>query len=68
MNMYDATEIAYQNGYKQGYKDAQCANTILCNICVSKPVCCIYRATGGILKCRHFHKEDEINGERTNLS
>ena len=70
MTIYDATEQAYKNGYEKGYVAGQRANSIICNGCVCMPVCCVYRATGGVMKCNHCHchKENEIDVERTNLS
>ena len=33
MNIYDATEQAYKNGYEQGYKDALNTITTACSTC-----------------------------------
>ena len=54
MNMYDATEQAYKNGYSDGLRDAQNAKD-LCENCVCLPVCGVYRATGGTTQCK-FHQ------------
>ncbi len=32
-----------------------------CDDCVCKSVCGIYRATGGVHKCIHYHKDDNEN-------
>lgn len=29
----------------------------MCNNCIHKAVCSIYRATGGVKKCEHFKEE-----------
>ena len=58
MNLYNATEMAYKNGYKQGYSDAQCANSKICNGCVCKPVCAVFNATGGVAQCRYFYTKE----------
>lgn len=31
----------------------------MCNNCIHKQVCSIYRATGGVKKCEHFIPEDK---------
>jgi hypothetical protein len=31
--------------------------TTMCNNCIHKAVCSIYRATGGVKKCEHFKEE-----------
>ena len=56
MTIYDATEQAYKNGYEKGYMDAQCANSVICDNCVCMPVCEVYRATGGVARCKHRHE------------
>lgn len=53
MKMYDATEAAYRNGYKQGFADAQGATTKICKNCVCQPVCCVFNATGGVATCEY---------------
>lgn len=58
MEGFTATEIAYKNGYKQGYADAKCANSEICKICVCRPVCSIYNATGGVAQCKHFYTKE----------
>lgn len=37
----------------------------MCNNCIHKAVCSIYRATGGVKKCEHF-KEDAVTVEKYN--
>lgn len=37
-------------------------NLNLCDVCVCEPVCMIYRATGGVVSCNHFHSMGEIFG------
>ena len=68
MNIHDATERAYQNGYARGFSDAQGANMKICDKCVCRPVCNIFNATGGVGRCEHYHEEESINGKRFGLS
>ena len=62
MDLFDATEIAYKNGYNigytKGYTDAKCAKTEICSICVCQPVCAIFNATGGVAQCEYFHTKE----------
>lgn len=58
MDKFAATEVAYKNGYEQGYADAKGTNSEICKICVCKPVCTIFNATGGVAQCRYFYTKE----------
>lgn len=53
MDLFNATERAYKNGYERGYADAKGANSKICKNCVCKPVCAIFNATGGVTICEY---------------
>lgn len=36
----------------------------MCNNCIHKAVCSIYRATGGVKKCEHFKEERKGEWEK----
>lgn len=36
---------------------------MLCDDCVCQPVCSIYRATGYIIRCVYFHKDDVVRAK-----
>lgn len=36
----------------------------MCNNCIHKAVCSIYRATGGVKKCEHFKEERKGKWEK----
>ena len=58
MDLFYATETAYKNGYEKGYADAKGANTEICKVCVCKPVCAVFNATGGVAQCRYFYTKE----------
>jgi hypothetical protein len=54
MKTWEATEIAYKNGYAAGFRDGQGVSINICTDCVCRPVCCVYNATGGVAQCEHY--------------
>lgn len=50
---YNETEMAYKNGYENGYKDATRIKAGCCTECLSRDVCFILSATGGVPSCKH---------------
>ena len=58
MDLFHVTETAYKNGYEKGYADAKSANNEICNMCLRKPVCSIFNATGGVAQCKYFYTKE----------
>lgn len=53
MDIHNATELAYKNGYHDGFKEATQAKVGCCMDCLSRDVCFIFSATGGVPSCKH---------------